>query len=92
MQTGSTIYIYKTYLHIHHDMVYGKYNDLTKRIESDKVLRNKAFKIASVPKYDAYQRRLASMVFKLWLKKSSLLVDTSSKGSVVKSMSNQQVT
>ena len=45
--------------------------DLTKRTESDKVLRDKAFIIASDPKYDQYQRGLASMVYKFFDKKSS---------------------
>ena len=54
-----------------HDMAYGKSKDLAKRTQSDKVLRNKAFKIASDPKYDDYQRGLASMVFKFFDKKSS---------------------
>ena len=30
-----------------HNMAYGKSNDLAKRTQSDKVLRDKAFKIAS---------------------------------------------
>ena len=37
-------------------MAYGKYKDLTKRAQPDKVLRNKAFEIVSNPKYDRYQR------------------------------------
>ena len=45
-----------------HNMVYGRSKDLARRTESDKVLRDKAFEIASNPKYDGYQRRLASMV------------------------------
>ena len=52
-------------------MAYGKSKDLAKRIQSDKVLRDKAFKIASVLKYHGYQRRLASMVYKFFDKKSS---------------------
>ena len=44
-------------------MVYGKYKDLTKRTEPDKILKDKAFKNASNPKDDGYKRRLASMVF-----------------------------
>ena len=52
-------------------MAYGKSKDLVKRTQSDKVLRNKAFKIASDPKYDGYQRGLASMVYKFFDKKSS---------------------
>ena len=34
-------------------------------------MRNKAFKIASDPKYNGYQRGLASMVYKFFDKKSS---------------------
>ena len=44
--------------------------DLIKRTQSDKVLKDKAFKIASDPKYDGYQRGLASMVYKFFDKKS----------------------
>ena len=44
-------------------MAYGKTKYLVKRTQSDKVLKDKAFKIASNPKYDGYQRGLASMVF-----------------------------
>ena len=44
-------------------MAYGKSKDLVKRTQSDKVLRNKAFKIASDLKYDGYQRGPASMVY-----------------------------
>ena len=51
-------------------MVYGKSKDLAKRTQSDKVLRDKAFKIASNPKYDGYQRELASMVYRFFDKKS----------------------
>ena len=64
-------------------MAYGKYKDLTKRTQSDKVLRDKAFEIASNPKYDGYQRRLASAVFKFFNKKST--------GSGISSISNQQL-
>ena len=45
-----------------HDMTYGESKDLVKRTQSDKVLRDKAFKIASDPKYDGYQRGLVSMI------------------------------
>ena len=47
-------------------MAYCKSKDLAKRTQSDKVLRDKAFKIASNPKYDGYQRGLASMVYKIF--------------------------
>ena len=65
MQTGTTNFIYKNELDkacFQHDMAYGKSKDLVKRTQSDKVLRDKAFKIAIDPKCDGYQRGLASMV------------------------------
>ena len=74
MQTGNTEFIYRNELDkacFQHDMAYGKSKDLVKRTQSDKVLRDKAFKIASDPKYDGYQRGLASMVYKFFDKKSS---------------------
>ena len=43
-------------------MAYSDFKDLTTRAASDKFLRDKAFNIAENPKYDEYQRRLASMV------------------------------
>ena len=52
-------------------MAYGKSKDLIERTQSDKVLRDEAFKIASDPKYDGYQRGLASMVYKFFDKKSN---------------------
>ena len=52
-------------------MVYSKSKDLSKRTQSDKVLRDKAFKIANDPKYNDCQRGLASMVYKFFDKKSS---------------------
>ena len=48
-----------------------KSKDLARRTQSDKVLQDQAFKIASNPKYDGYQRGLASMVYKFFDKKSS---------------------
>ena len=74
MQTGNTDFIYKNELDkacFQHDMAYGKSKDLVKRTQWDKVLRDKAFKIASNLKYDGYQRGLASMVYKFFDKKSS---------------------
>ena len=74
MQTENTNFIYKNELDkacFQHDMAYGKTKDLVKRTQSDKVLKDKAFKIASDPKYDGYQRGLASMVYKFFDKKSS---------------------
>ena len=74
MQTGNTGFIYKNELDkacFQHDMAYGKSKDLVKRTQSNKVLKDKAFKIASNPKYDGYQRGLASMIYKYFDKKSS---------------------
>ena len=51
-------------------MAYGDFKDLARRTASDKVLRDKAFNIAKNPKYDGYQRGLASMVYKFFDKKS----------------------
>ena len=52
-------------------MAYRKSKDLAKRTKSGEVLKDKAFKITSDPKYDGYQRGLASMVYKLFDKRSS---------------------
>ena len=74
MQTGNTDFIYRNELNkacFQYNMAYGKSKDLAKRTPSDKVLRDKAFKIASVPKYDVYQRGLASMVHNVFDKKFS---------------------
>ena len=86
VRTGNTDFIYKNELDkacFQHDMAYGKSKDLVKRTQSDKVLRDKAFKIASDPKYDGYQRGLASMVYKFFDKKS--------KGSGIINESNYQL-
>ena len=64
-------------------MAYGKAKDLLRRTQSDKVLRDKAFKIASDPKHDGYQRGLAFMVYKFFDKKS--------KGSGITNESNYQL-
>ena len=74
MQTENTDFIYRNELDIacfQHNMAYGKSKDLTKRAQSDKVLRDREFKIASDTKYDGYQRGLASMVYKLFDKNYS---------------------
>ena len=73
MRTGNANYIYKNELDkacFQHNMAYSKSKDLAKRAESNKVLRDKTFKIASDPKYDGCQRGLASMVYKFFDKKS----------------------
>ena len=49
-----------------HDAVYAKYKDVENRLISDQKLRNSTYDIASNPKYDGYQRGLASMVYKFF--------------------------
>ena len=72
-QTGDTGYIYRNELDkacFQHDSAYADHKDLINRSEADKVLRDKAYDIASNPEYDGYQRGLASMVYKFFDKKS----------------------
>ena len=64
-RTGDTRYIYQ------HDSAYADHKDLINKTEADKVLRDKAYDIASNPKYDGSQRGLASMVYKFFDKKST---------------------
>ena len=87
-ETGDTSYIYKNELDkacFQHDMAYGDFKDLKRRTASDKVLRDKAFNIAKNPKYDGYQRGLASMVYKFFDKKSA------GSGVNMKAMSDEQL-
>ena len=68
------IYIYMNELDkacFTHDAAYSDSKDLTKRTVADKILKNKAFHIAKDPKYDGYQRGLASMVYKFFDSKVS---------------------
>ena len=73
-ETGDTSYIYKNELDkafFQHDKACGDFKDLKRRTASDKIFRDKAFNIAKNPKYDGYQRGLASMVYKFFDKKSA---------------------
>ena len=73
-QTGDTRYVYRNELDkacFQHDSAYADHKDLINRTKSDKVLRNKAYDIASNPEYDGYQRGLASMVYKFFDRKST---------------------
>ena len=73
-ETGDTSYIYKNELDkacFQHDMAYGDFKDLKRRTFSDNVLRDKALNIAKNPKYDGYQKGLASMVYKFFDKIST---------------------
>ena len=73
-ETGDTNYVYKNELDkacFVHDAAYSDSKDLTKRTAADKILKNRAFDIAKDPKYDGYQRGLASMVYKFFDSKVS---------------------
>ena len=73
-ETGDTNYIYKNELDkacFQRDMAYEDFKDLVRRTASDKILRDKAFNITKNPKYDGYQRRFLSMVYKFSDKKSA---------------------
>ena len=85
-RTGDTRYIYRNEFDkacFQHDSAYANHKDLINRADADKVLKNKAYNIASNPEYDGYQRGLTSMVYKLFDKEptgsgiasSSILAD-----------------
>ena len=52
-------------------MAYGDFQDLPRRIASYKILSGKSFNVTKNPKYDGYQRGLASLAFKFFDKKTS---------------------
>ena len=73
-ETGDTNYVFKNELDkacFVQDAAYSDSKDLTKRTISDKNLKNRAFDIAKDPKYDGYQRGVASMVYKFFDSKVS---------------------
>ena len=68
-RTGDTCLLYRNELDktcFKHDAAYTKYKDVENRLISDQKLKNSAYDIASNPKYDGYQRGLASMVYKVF--------------------------
>ena len=72
-RTGDTRLLYRSELDkvcFKHDAAYAKYKDVENTLISDQKLRNSAYDIASNPKYDGYQRGLASMVYKFFDSKS----------------------
>ena len=73
-ETGDTSHIYKNELYkacFQHDMAYWDFKNIIWRTAFDKILKNKAFNIGRNPKYNRYQRGLASMVYKCFDKKST---------------------
>ena len=92
-ETGDTNYIYKNELDkacFVHDAAYSDSKDLTKRTVADKILKNKAFDIAKDPKYDGYQRGLASMVYKFFDSKVASS-DKKSEGSGAKHVNTKLI-
>ena len=72
-ETGDTRYIQRKQLDkasFQHDLAYGDFKYLARRTASDKLLKDKAFNFAKNPKYDGYQRGLASMIYNFFNKKS----------------------
>ena len=74
-------------------MAYGDFKDLNRRAASDKISRDKAFNIAKNPKYDGYQKDLASMVYKFFDKKISVSTATLANKSAIKNenMTNKEL-
>ena len=73
-------------------MVYGDFKDLKRGTAADNFLRDKAFNIAKKPKYDRYQRGLASMVYKFFDKKTKGSGVTLANKSAIKSIpQNEQL-
>ena len=62
-------------------MAHGRYKDLTKRTQSDKFLRNRAYKIVYNPNHNDYERALVSMIYRFFEKKT--------KGSGIKNESKE---
>ena len=92
-QTGDSRYIYKNELDkvcFQHDITYGDFKNLKKRTAADKVLRDKAFNIAKNPRYDGYQRGLASMVYKFFDKKTKGSGVTIANKSAIKSIPHNE--
>ena len=82
-ETGGSRYIYQNELDkacFQHGMAYGGFKYLTRRTASDKILRDLKFNIAKNPKYDEYQKVIASMVYKLFDKKT---VDGAVKNEII---------
>ena len=65
-ETSDLSYLYKNELNkacFAHNVAHPDSKDLAKRTVSDMANKDRAYKITINPKYDGYQRGLASMVF-----------------------------
>ena len=71
--TGDSRYKYQIELdkaYFQHDMAYEDFKYLPRIAALDKELLNKTFDITKNPKYDRYQQRLDSMVYKFFYKRT----------------------
>ena len=72
-ETGNLKHLYRNKLEkacFSHDATYSDTKDLAMRTISDKILKDRAYEIATNWKYDGYQRALASMVYTFFDKKT----------------------
>ena len=86
-RTGNTCLLYRNELDqacFKHDVACAKYKDVENRLISDQKLRNSAYDISSNPKYDGYQRGLASMVYKFFDSKVAPLDKKTMSGKGIK--------
>ena len=93
MQTRNTNFIYKNYLDkacFQYDAAHAESKDLARITQSDKVWTDKDFEIAGNPKYDGYQRGLASMMYNDIQKSSGNGVAMLTNKSNVNSLPNYQ--
>ena len=68
-ETGDSRYICQNELGkacFQHDMACGNFKDLNRRTGSDETLHDEAFNIAKNPKYDGYQRGIASIIYEFF--------------------------
>ena len=73
-ETGDSRYFYLNELDkacFQHDMAYGNFKDLNRRTFADEILHDKTFNIAKDPRYDGYEKGLASVVYKFFDKEAS---------------------
>ena len=86
-ETGNLKRIYKNELDkacFSHDAACSDQKYLPKRTVSGKTVKDKAYEIARNPKYDGYQREIASMVYKFFCQKK-----TASRASVNKELAEE---